>query len=84
MNMRLIECLAEAWQPAPVESLVGMIPVKEGENLPASIEEDIGSFSLCPSYSGKQLRRIHRLRMKNSGSEMKRLLRKTISENEYQ
>lgn len=84
METNKIECLVEVWQPKPVENLVGRIPAKEGENLPASIEEDVGSFSLCPSYSKKQLRRIHCLRMKNSGREMRRLSRKTIPEDECQ
>jgi len=34
--------------------------VKEGKNLPNSVTEDIGGFSLMPNYSAKQLRGIHR------------------------
>jgi len=46
-------------------------PYKEGKHLPNSIEEDVGSFSLHPTYSKKQLRKIHRMKMnalqRNSG-----------------
>ena len=38
-------------------------PYEEGKHLPNSIEEDVGSFSLHPTYSKKQLRRIHRMKM---------------------
>jgi len=42
-------------------------PYKEGEHLAYSIEEDVGSFSLHPTYSKKQLRRIHRLTISPNG-----------------
>ncbi|MGA9150548.1 MAG: hypothetical protein WBZ36_08215 [Candidatus Nitrosopolaris sp.] len=43
---------------------LGQIPmgrygiVADGENLPSCIREDVRGFSLRPSYSAKQLRRI--------------------------
>jgi hypothetical protein len=50
------------WEPSPVISRIEKIyPVKDGENLPNSITEDVGGFSLCPHYSKKQLRRISKL-----------------------
>jgi len=39
---------------------VGRILVKEGKNLPNSVTEDIGGFSLMPKYTVKQLRGMHR------------------------
>ena len=51
-------------------------PYEEGKHLPNSIEEDVGSFSLHPTYSKKQLRKIHRMKMnaiqKNSGRMQRR------------
>ncbi len=63
MNHRLQQCLTiETRKHSPVESPVGRTPVKEGANLPNSVTEDVGGFSLCPTYSNKDLRRIDRLR----------------------
>jgi len=39
---------------------VGRMLVKEGKNLPNSVTEDVGGFSLMPRYSAKQMRAIHR------------------------
>jgi len=39
---------------------VGRMLVKEGKNLPNSVTEDVGGFSLMPRYSSKQMRAIHR------------------------
>lgn len=67
MNHKLRQCLEiETGEHSPVENLVGRIPVKEGTNLPNSVTEDVGGFSLCPTYSAKQLRRIERLRIRNA------------------
>ena len=64
MRHKLQQCLKiETRKHSPVESPVGRIPVKEGTNLPNSVTEDVGGFSLCPTYSAKQLRRIDRLRI---------------------
>ncbi len=64
MNHKLRQCLEiETRKRSPVESPVGRIPVEEGTNLPNSVTEDVGGFSLCPTYSAKQLRRIERLRI---------------------
>jgi len=48
------------------ENPVGRAPVKEGRNLPNSVTEDVGGFSLYSTYSEKQLRRIERLRRSNA------------------
>ncbi len=56
----------ETGKHSPAESPVGRIPVKEGKNLPNSETEDVGGFSLCPSYSPKELRRIERLRIRET------------------
>jgi len=53
-----------AWEPTPEKNPVVRYPVKEGRNLPNSETEDVGGFSLAPSYSAKQLRRIDRMRIK--------------------
>ena len=63
MKYKLRQCLEiETRKHSPVESPVGRIPVKEGTNLPGSMTEDVGGFSLCPTYSDKELRRIGRIR----------------------
>jgi hypothetical protein len=57
-----------AWeQPYPVINQVGRYSVKCGANLPNSITEDIGAFSLAPLYSSKQLRRISQLHRRKDG-----------------
>jgi len=61
MMYRQLICDQVAWLPEPAEIPVGDIPVKEGKNLPNSIEEDVRNFSLAPTYSSKQLRHIKRL-----------------------
>jgi hypothetical protein len=67
MNHKLRQCLEmQTGKHSPAESPVGRIPVEEGKNLPNSETEDVGGFSLCPSYSNEQLRRIERLRIKES------------------
>ena len=55
-----------AWEPNPLTQLVQSLPVKEGKKLAASISEDVGSFSLSPAYSSKQLRTIKRLQMQKT------------------
>jgi len=60
MKAKTIQSLSETWQPEPVEIPARKMLVKEGENLPNSVTEDIGGFSLMPYYSAKQLRRIDR------------------------
>ncbi len=49
-------------------------PYEEGKNLPASISEDVGSFSLHPTYSKKQMRRIHRLKIQRNGLKKNRIV----------
>src|SRR2546427_12537583 len=67
MRHKLQQCLKiETRKHSHVESPVGRIPVKEGTNLPNSVTEDVGGFSLCPSYSPKGLRKIERLRIKEA------------------
>jgi len=64
MNHKLRQCLEIGTRKhSPVENPVGRIPVKEGTNLPNSVTEDVSGFSLHPTYSTKQLRRIDRLRI---------------------
>ncbi len=58
MKTRTIQSLSETWQPEPAEIPAWKMLVKEGKNLPNSVTEDIGGFSLMPRYSVKQLRRI--------------------------
>ncbi len=60
MKTTTIQSLCETWQPEPVEIPVGKTLVKEGKNLANSVTEDIGGFSLMPTYSAKQLRRMDR------------------------
>jgi hypothetical protein len=55
-----------AWEPNPVKYQVGRYLAKEGVNLPNSLTEDITGFSLCPTYSDKQLRRITRLKIRRN------------------
>ena len=63
MQYKIQQCFEiETRKHFPVESPVGRIPVKEGTNLPNSVTEDVGGFSLCPTYSDKELRRIERIR----------------------
>jgi hypothetical protein len=52
--------ITETEKPYLAKSQVGRYPEKEGKNLPNSIEEDIGSISLSPIYSDRQLRNIKR------------------------
>jgi hypothetical protein len=55
----------DGWEPYPQKIQVGRFLVKlDGKNLPNSVTEDIGGFSLCPKYSAKQRRRINRIQMR--------------------
>jgi hypothetical protein len=54
-----------AWEhPYPVKNQIWKYLVKEGANLPNSLTEDLSGFSLCPTYSNEQLRRIMRLKIR--------------------
>jgi len=69
MKAKTTQRLLEVSQSEAVEIPVMGTLVKEGQNLPNSITEDIGGFSLAPSYSAKELRRINkRLKYKNRQS----------------
>ncbi len=59
-------CQQLAWEPNPQNIPDGRSPVKEGATLPNSETEDVGGFSLCPTYSAKQLRRIERFRIRET------------------
>ena len=60
MIQKLTKCLlTQVRESSPRKIQVG-IPVKEGQNLPNSVTEDVGGFSLIPTYSAKQLREISR------------------------
>jgi hypothetical protein len=72
MKLTTTQCLSETWQPTPTEIPVGSLLVKEGETLPRSVTEDVGGFSLHPTYSKKQCRRIHRIRIHSSQREWNR------------
>jgi len=65
MKPKTIQSLLETWQPEPAETPSWKTMVKEGKNLPNSVTEDIGGFSLMPRYSAKQLRGIHRRKMRH-------------------
>jgi len=55
-----------AWDSLPIrKSGFKITSRKEGKNLPNSITEDIGGFSLMPEYSAKQLRGINRRKMRH-------------------
>jgi len=51
------------------ETPVGRELVEEGKNLPNSVTEDVGGFSLMPSYSTKQLRGMSRRKVTHSKKE---------------
>jgi len=66
MKAKTTQCLLEVSQSEAVNTPVMGILVKEGLTLPNSVTEDIGGFSLAPSYSAKELRRINnRLKYNN-------------------
>lgn len=69
MKTKLTQCLSEALRPKQAEIPAGSMLVKEGKNLPRSATEDVGGFSLHPTYSKKQFRRIHRIRIRASQRE---------------
>lgn len=48
---------------------VGRLLVEEGKNLPNSVTEDIGGFSLMSRYSAKQIRGMHRRKITHSQKE---------------
>lgn len=64
MNQIQNQCLVETSQPEREETPVGSTLVKEGRSLPMSETEDVGGYSLAPTYSAKQIRRMERLRIK--------------------
>lgn len=70
MKTKTIQRLFEVSQSKAVNTPVMGILVKEGLNLPSSVTEDIGGFSLAPRYSAKQIRQINkRLKYKNRQEE---------------
>lgn len=76
---KLLQCFRnEVSELSAAKKLVGRKPYEEGRNLPNSISEDIGSFSLHPSYSRRQLRRVNRLKMRHSKKESRQNLQKII------
>ena len=63
MVAKLKQCFyKEASEPQLVKKSVEGKPYEEGKNLPNSIEEDVGAFSLRPTYHRKQIRRILRIK----------------------
>ena len=70
MKTKTIQCLFEVSQSKAVNTPVMGILVREGLNLPSSVTEDTGGFSLAPRYSAKQIRQINkRLKYKNRQEE---------------
>ena len=70
MKSKTIQRLFEVSQSEAVNTPVMGTLVKEGQTLPNSITEDIGGFSLAPSYSVKALRRINKhLKHKNNDQD---------------
>jgi hypothetical protein len=65
MVQKTITCERFAWELLPNKKSGSMVLAgrKEGQNLANSVTEDIGGFSLRPSYSAKQLRSIKRRAM---------------------
>jgi len=61
MKTKTTQCERFAWELLPnKESGSKVTGRKEGQNLANSVTEDIGGFSLMPSYSAKQLRSMKR------------------------
>ncbi len=76
---KLLQCFKnEVSELSAAKKSVGRKPYEEGKSLPRSISEDIGSFSLHPSYSRRQLRRMNRLKMKYSKKESRRNVPKIL------
>jgi len=50
-------------QSEDVKNPVLKVLVKEGRNLPNSVTENIGGFSLAPTYSPKKLNTIRRRKL---------------------
>jgi len=73
MVERLLQSFQEAGEPQLEKKSVLGNPYEEGKNLPASISEDVGSFSLHPAYSKRQLRRINRLKVQAKIASKKNL-----------
>ena len=75
MKYELINCVENNARQllSPAKNSVLDIPYKEeGKCLAACIEEDVGSFSLRPKYSKRQLRRMVRIKMRHSPREIRR------------
>ena len=66
MKSLKLTCQQVAWEPNPANNPDGSYLVKEGANLPNSVTEDVGGFSLAPVYSAKQLRTIERFRIRET------------------
>ena len=59
MKTKTTQCERFAWELLPnKESGSKVTGRKEGQNLANSVTEDIGGFSLIPSYSARQLRTL--------------------------
>lgn len=71
MKLKTISYQQLVSPPELAENLVGREPVKEGAKLPGSIEEDVGSFSLHPKYSRKQMRTIKRIKTNKIKNQLK-------------
>jgi len=66
MNSNQTYCLVKTSQSEAINTLAWELLVKEGQKLSNSLTEDVGGFSLMPSYSYKQLRKITRNLLKKN------------------
>ena len=66
MDSNQTYCLVKTSQSEATNTPALELLVKEGQKLSNSVTEDVGGFSLMPSYSYKQLRRITRNLLKKN------------------
>ena len=65
MVQKIITCERFAWELLPNKKSGSKVLAgkREGKNLANSVTEDVGGFSLRPSYSARQLRSMKRRAM---------------------
>jgi len=69
MEVRTKKSQQLTWWLSPAKKSDTGFPYEEGKHLPASIEEDVGSYQLCPVYSPREMRRIKRLSIAKNATE---------------
>ena len=77
MKTKTVYRLLEVSQSKAANTPVMGTLVKEGQTLPNSVTEDIGGFSLAPSYSKTQFRQINN-RLKNKERQERKWTRKQL------